>query len=120
MSLIHLEYKILNCEQLHNSYLPFIKNSAIIIESDTKLELGQAVSVSLTLMNQPEPLKFTGTVVWIKPPTYITNDKHKVGVQLEAEQSESLSRQFERCLLSFPSREATANTQTLVPSLSNS
>ncbi|MDM8546375.1 PilZ domain-containing protein [Candidatus Venteria ishoeyi] len=54
-------------EKLYFSYLPFLKNGGLFVETEKKYRLGSEVFMLLTLPDETEKLPVAGKVVWINP-----------------------------------------------------
>ncbi len=50
---------------LHNCYMPFINGGGLFIPNHTDYDLGDEVSVELTVMDELEIVRVTGEVVWV-------------------------------------------------------
>lgn len=61
---------IISCQftdvhSLYASYMPFIKNGALFVQSNQAFSIGQDVFVAVSLPNNPERMPLNGKVVWI-------------------------------------------------------
>ncbi|MDR0781469.1 MAG: PilZ domain-containing protein [Pseudomonadales bacterium] len=54
-------------QALHAAYMPFVDHGALFIPTTHDYELGEQVCVLLDLLDEPEHLPFSGTVVWLTP-----------------------------------------------------
>ena len=82
---------------LYECYMPFIRHGGLFVPSEQNLALGERVRISLHLMNEPEPLRTSGTVIWITPPGAQGNRTAGVGIGFDAG-GESLRRKIENRL----------------------
>ena len=53
---------------LYAAYMPFVINGGLFITTNLPYEMGQEVSISLTLMDELEQLAISGKVIWTTPP----------------------------------------------------
>ena len=68
--------------QLYRSYMPFVHHGAVFIATRVEFNIGDKVSVVLTLPDDLEPTVFESKVVWINPMGVQGARPIGVGVQL--------------------------------------
>ena len=83
--------------QLYECYMPFLKDGGLFIPTDADHALGEAVSVLLDLMHEPERARVAGKVVWITPKGAQGNRPAGIGVGFDAE-GDALRRKIETYL----------------------
>ncbi len=94
---------------LYKCYMPFVKNGGLFIPTDAALTLGEAVAVSLDFMQEPEPLRLSGTVVWITPKGAQGDRAAGVGIGFDTG-DESVRRKLETCLAGAVDSERLTHT----------
>ncbi len=52
---------------LYDAYMPFVINGGLFISTNLPYEMGQKVSLVLTLMDEIEPFTISGKVIWTTP-----------------------------------------------------
>ena len=50
---------------LHKYYMPFVSGGGLFIPNRMDYELGDDVSIALSLMDEAEKIRITGKVVWV-------------------------------------------------------
>lgn len=68
---------------LYTAYMPFVENGGIFVPSTRAYELQDKVFLLLNLMDSPEPLIATASVVWITPTGAQGNKVEGIGVQFD-------------------------------------
>ncbi len=66
---------------LYAAYMPFVINGGLFITTNLPYEMGQEVSISLTLMDELEPLAISGKVIWTTPPRSESYRPSGIGIQ---------------------------------------
>ena len=94
--IIKYELKLKN--ELKRSIMPFLKNGGLFVRTDDGYQLGDVVTVELTLFDK-SPLVFTGEIVWITPKggsdIYLNPG---VGVEFPGDRATELKKVIERIL----------------------
>lgn len=95
--------QLINCSftseaSLYLAYMPFVKGGALFIRTSHSYHLGDAVSLSVKLMNEAEPYLVDGKVVWITPKGSQGNKPPGIGVQFIGENSRYLCNKIETYL----------------------
>lgn len=52
-------------QSLYSSYMPFVKNGGVFVQTTRQFELGDEIFLLLTLMDDPQRHPIAGKVVWI-------------------------------------------------------
>ena len=78
-------------DDVHLAYMPFVEYGGMFIETEDSYSLGDTVNASITLPDNPDPVSFSGVVIWITPKVSSSHDKPGVGIQLK-EAKEVLKR----------------------------
>ncbi len=94
---------------LHAAYMPYVENGGIFVPTKKKYQLGDEVFVLLTLIDEPEKIPISGTVVWITPPGAQGNRAAGIGVQF-SEQEENLVTSIEKYLVGMLESERPTHT----------
>lgn len=97
------EKTIINCSYLNENalymaYMPFIKGGGLFIRTHQSYALGNEVALSVSLINEPEPIMVEAKVVWITPKGAQGNKPSGIGVQFLGESSRYLSNKIETYL----------------------
>lgn len=66
---------------LGSAYMPFLVNGGLFIPTPRHYELGDEVFILLGLMDEPERIPVSGTVVWITPAGAQGQRAQGIGVQ---------------------------------------
>lgn len=74
---IHVEDK----EDLYSSYMPFVTNGGLFIQTNKQYDLGDEVFMLLALVDEPEKLPIAGKVVWVTPIGAQGNRRAGIGIQ---------------------------------------
>ena len=77
-----LNLKLTSLEALYVSYMPFITNGGLFVPCKNEYSLGDEVFLLLDLMEEPDKIPITGTVVWVTPKGLGGHRKQGVGIQL--------------------------------------
>lgn len=83
---------------LHAAYMSFLQNGGLFIPTNRTYELGEEVSLLLSLMEETEKLPVRGTVVWVTPKGAQGNRAPGVGVQFEGEEGKMVRNKIETYL----------------------
>lgn len=89
---------IKNKSDLYASYMPFVKGGGIFINTQQLFNLGDEVAFALQLLEESEPYKLSGKVVWVTPRDAQGNRTSGVGIQLMHEQGKLLRDRIETYL----------------------
>lgn len=76
-----LAFKIIDEDMLYHSFMPFLKNGGLFIPTNQPYQIGEEVSVLLSLLDEPDKIPVSGTVVWVTPKGAQNNKTAGIGVQ---------------------------------------
>lgn len=83
---------------LYATYMPFIKNGALFIPTNREYQMGDPISMTLTLLEEPNTISVDGQVIWITPNGAQGNRAPGVGVQFIGEAGVQLRNKIETVL----------------------
>ncbi|KNC66611.1 PilZ domain-containing protein [Pseudoalteromonas ardens] len=72
-------------DELYRSYMPYQKSGGLFVQTNSRYEMGQALTLRITLPDALEEDVVTGKVVWITPQGAQNSNPPGVGVGFEAE-----------------------------------
>jgi len=93
-----LSLSITDKNDLYAAYMPFVINGGLFIPSNFSYEMGEDVSVSLTLMNENKPLAITGKVIWTTPCRLDSFRLNGIGIQFSKNDSSNARNKIETYL----------------------
>ena len=93
---------------LYECYMPFVRSGGLFIPTDAELTLGEAVCIWLDFMQEPEPFRLPGKVVWITPQGAQGDRIAGVGIGFDGD--ESMRRKIENCLAGAVASERHTHT----------
>ncbi|MCB1756753.1 MAG: PilZ domain-containing protein [Gammaproteobacteria bacterium] len=70
---------------LYTAYMPFVANGGIFVPTSRAYELGDKVFLLLRLMNAPDPVIATASVIWITPTGAQGNKVEGIGIRFDEE-----------------------------------
>ena len=68
-------------QALYMSYMPFIEGGGLFVPSKKEHSLGDEMFFLARIMDEPEPVKISGKVVWMTPKGALGNKPVGIGVQ---------------------------------------
>ena len=74
-------------DSLHAAYMPFVDSGALFVPTSRQYELGDQVFVVVDLLDEPDRLPFTGTVVWISPANAQSGKPQGIGLRFNERDS---------------------------------
>lgn len=80
---------------LQSTYMSFLKEGGLFIPTSRQVPLGEEISMLLTLLDEPERLPVTGTVVWITPKGAQGNRAPGIGVQFKGPEGKIVRNKIE-------------------------
>ena len=108
---IVLSLTIKDKKALYAVYMPFALVGGMFIPTSKVFELGEPVSILLSLMNEPERLSISGTVAWITPKGSQGNRAAGIGVQFDDnEEGRTAKRKIEGYLAGALNSDQTTHT----------
>ena len=93
---------------LYECYMPFVRNGGLFIPTDAELTLGEAVCIGLDFMQEQEPFRLPGKVVWITPQGAQGDRIAGVGIGFDGDAS--MRRKIENCLAGAVASERHTHT----------
>lgn len=75
-----------NRSALRRAYMPFVRSGGVFVPTNHRYEIGDDVSVALTLFDTDEPFAVNGSVVWVTPNRAQGKRVAGVGVQFNAQE----------------------------------
>jgi len=97
-----LNYRVPSKEELHRSYMPFLKNGGIFIPTEGRFKLNQELFLLLVLPQETERHPVAGTVAWWNPTAFGFRPKG-VGIQfIPNATTEALRHRIEVLLAGYP------------------
>jgi len=84
-------------QALYDSYMSFLRNGGLFIQTSQEYRLGDEVLVLLKLLDQPEKLPVAGTVVWVTPQGAQGNRPVGIGIEF-SEEDAALNAKIENYL----------------------
>lgn len=84
-------------EALYDSYMSFLRNGGLFIQTSQKYRLGEEVLLLLKLLDQPEKLPVSGKVVWVTPQGAQGSRPAGIGIEFSQE-DEALNATIENYL----------------------
>jgi type IV pilus assembly protein PilZ len=76
-----LSISIRDPEVLHACWMPFLENGGLFIPGESCHEMGDEVFLLCSLMDEPERIPVTGSVVWVTPANAENKKAQGIGVQ---------------------------------------
>lgn len=94
-------------KDLYAAYMPFVKEGGLFIRSAEKVQLGDQVQLSLSLLDGAEVFNLVGKVVWINPQYTQGNVAEGFGLQFIEGDAKQLKAVIETHLAGFNQTEPT-------------
>lgn len=97
-------------EDLHKSYMPFLKNGGLFVPTNSRYKLGQEVFLLVFLPDETGRRPVAGRVAWISP-SGTGSRPAGVGVQfIEGAKSEELKNRIDVLLAAYKDKDKTTYT----------
>jgi len=94
-----IELQLNDKPSLYAAYMPFIKQGGLFIRTKQSYVVGDALSLTVRILEDPQPFSFTAKVVWITPMGAQGGLREGVGVQFpETPEAETLRKKIETSL----------------------
>jgi len=93
-----LAFSITDKNHLYASYMPFVINGGLFISSNLPYEMGQDISILLTLMDEIEPLAISGKIIWTTPPRSDNYRPSGIGIQFSKNDNNNVRNKIETYL----------------------
>ena len=84
-----LSLTISDKKALYRNYMPFLRNGGLFVVTNDNYKLGEEISISLSLMDEPETITVNGEVAWISPVSQ-SNKEAGIGIHFNTERKSSL------------------------------
>ena len=84
--------------ELYKAYMPHIKHGGLFVAASGNFELGQPVTLHLTLWDDPADIELNGKIVWITPMFAQGGRPAGIGVQLSLDSSKQIKDKIEKQL----------------------
>ena len=95
---------------LYSAYMPFIKNGGLFVPTNKAYEIGDEISLLLSVMQEKEKYPITGKVVWKTPQGAQSNRVMGIGVQFpDTKEGANLHKKIETYLAGALKSERTFN-----------
>lgn len=85
-------------DDLYASYMPFVSNGGIFIQTTKEYNLGDEVFMLMALMDEPEKLPIAGKVAWVTPRNAQANRRAGIGIQFNDQDKGKTKSQIEKYL----------------------
>jgi type IV pilus assembly protein PilZ len=95
---IYLEF--ISERELYQAYMPFLKNGGLFYKSNARFELGQDVTLEVSLPDSLENSEVKGQVCWLTPVGAQNGTPAGVGVSF-VEDPEHVKNQIEKYIARF-------------------
>lgn len=95
-SIIPLRFKSLN--QLHKSYMPWLKNGGLFVPTRRRFEMGQEFLMMVVLPDMEEKFPAAGVVAWLCPPDATDHPRPGAGLEFMDESGKALRYRIEALL----------------------
>ncbi len=104
-----LPFTVKDMRQLQHSYMPFIQNGGLFIETDKVHKMGDAFFLLLTLLDDAEQIPLAVKVVWLAGKEVKAPHKQGIGVQFTDPENPARNKieTYLTGLLSSPTATAT-------------
>lgn len=104
-----LSISIKELSVLYSAYMPFLDNGGLFIPTRKQYEIGDEVFILLGLMDEPERIPVSGTVVWLTPSAAQSNRAQGIGVQF-SEKDNPARKKIEHYLVGMLGGERPTHT----------
>jgi type IV pilus assembly protein PilZ len=94
---------------LHTAYMPFVAHGGLFIPTKKAFNMGDVLSLMISLMDDPTKYSVDGKVIWITPSTS-NNRTPGIGVQFIGPCADDLSKKIQNYLMAFGKNNETTNT----------
>ncbi len=97
-------------DDLYASYMPFVENGGVFIETGKDYNLGDEVFMLLALIDDPEKLPIAGKVAWITPKNAQANRRAGIGIQFSDQDQGKVKGKIENFLVGRLDSEKATHT----------
>ncbi len=95
---------------LYSAYMRFVINGGLFISTSDDYEMGENVSLSLTLMDESSSHEVRGKVIWKTPPHSGSNKPNGIGVQFVNPESLIVKNKIEAYLADYSKSDKSTYT----------
>ncbi|AOW78476.1 pilus assembly protein PilZ [Colwellia sp. PAMC 20917] len=89
--------EFLSDRELYQYYMPFVKNGGLFVRSTEQFNLGDEVTLEVTLPDSLEPSSVVGKVCWLTPTGAQNGTPAGIGVSFE-EDNDNVRNQIEKLI----------------------
>ena len=93
-----LNLQLKDRESLYKSYLSFLEEGGLFVETAESYQLGDEVFLLVTLLGSEERHPVAGTVIWVTPAGAAGNHPRGIGVRFGAKDEGKLHNKVEKIL----------------------
>lgn len=105
-----LSLAIKDLKVLYAAYMPFVEGGGLFIPTKKQFNMGDKLSLLISLMNEDKKYPVDGKVVWITPDKVHNNMAPGVGIQFGGSMSAELSGKIEQLLTTMAVSNERTNT----------
>lgn len=105
-----LSLAIKDLKVLYAAYMPFIDNGGLFIPTKKQFNMGDKISLLISLMNEDKKYPIEGKVVWITPEKVHNNMAPGIGVQFMGALAGELAGKIEKLLTGMAASTERTNT----------
>ena len=87
-----------NENALFLSFMPFVKDGGLFVHTKNGYGLGDSVTLSITLFDEPEVNIVEGKVIWVTPKGAQGNKPAGIGVQFTSQNKRQVCNKIEKYL----------------------
>ena len=97
-------------DQLHQVYLPFVKNGGIFIATTQQYQLGDKLTLNLSLLDEVTTVTVETQVVWLNPACAQEGLPQGVGVQFDEKEGKVIRTMIENHLAGYSGSNTITHT----------
>ena len=105
-----LSLAIKDLKVLYAAYMPFVDNGGLFIPTKKQFNMGDKISLLISLMSEDKKYPIEGKVVWITPEKVHNNMAPGIGVQFIGALAGELAGKIEKLLTSMAASTERTNT----------
>ncbi len=98
---------------LYNAYMPFVENGGLFIPTRKVFNIGDPLSLLISLVGEEKKYSIDGKIVWITPDKARGDMPSGVGVQFSGPQAVELCNKIEQLLTTISATNNNAKTNTM-------
>ena len=85
-------------QALFMAYMPAVTNGGLFVPTKRNYEMGDELFLLVRIIDEPEPVKISGHVVWVSPAGSTGNRPQGVGIQFSGDDAPQAKALIERRL----------------------